>query len=65
MYHGTRTRWSLGSGPHFTNWSMPALERDLTRKLHELLSSPLRDGVARILEDSYRMLPIGQGQKSD
>ena len=32
-------------------------DRDLERKLHELLNSPLGEGVARILEESYRILP--------
>jgi len=35
-------------------------ERDLTKKLHELLASPLGEGVARIVEESYRMLPMYQ-----
>ena len=34
-------------------------ERDLERKFHELLNSPLGEGVARILEESYRFLPRG------
>ena len=33
-------------------------EYELTRKLHELLASPLGEGVALILEESYRMLPL-------
>ena len=33
-------------------------ELDLARKLHALLASPLGDGIARILEDSYRLLPM-------
>ena len=32
-------------------------DRDLERKFHELLNSPLGEGVARILEESYRFLP--------
>ena len=32
-------------------------ERELERKFHELLKSPFRDGVARILEESHRFLP--------
>ncbi|HEV3166477.1 MAG TPA: helix-turn-helix transcriptional regulator [Isosphaeraceae bacterium] len=35
-------------------------ERDLAKKLHELLASPLGEGVARIVEESYRMLPMYQ-----
>lgn len=33
-------------------------ELELARKLHELLDSPLGEGVATILEESYRMLPL-------
>ena len=33
--------------------------RDLERKFYELLNSPLGEGVARILEESYRFLPRG------
>ncbi|MDB5352727.1 MAG: putative transcriptional regulator [Planctomycetota bacterium] len=32
-------------------------ERELERKLLELLASPLGDGVARIVEESHRLLP--------
>jgi transcriptional regulator with XRE-family HTH domain len=39
---------------------VPLRERDLTKKLHELLASPLGEGVARIVEESYRMLPMWQ-----
>lgn len=34
-----------------------ARERDLVRKLHELLATPLGEPVARIVEESYRLLP--------
>lgn len=34
-------------------------DRDLERKLHDLLNSPLGEGVARILEESHRFLPRG------
>jgi transcriptional regulator with XRE-family HTH domain len=30
---------------------------ELDRKFHELLASPLGEGVARIVEESYRILP--------
>ena len=40
--------------------AIPIRERDLTKKLHELLASPLGEGVARIVEESYRMLPMWQ-----
>jgi transcriptional regulator with XRE-family HTH domain len=32
-------------------------EQELVRKLHELLASPLGEGVALIVEESYRLLP--------
>ena len=32
-------------------------ERELAWKLHELLTSPLGEGVARIIEETYRLLP--------
>jgi transcriptional regulator with XRE-family HTH domain len=32
-------------------------EHELARKLHELLASPLGEGVALIVEESYRLLP--------
>lgn len=34
-------------------------DRELERKLYELLDSPLGEGVARILEESHRMMPRG------
>lgn len=30
---------------------------DIERKFHELLQSPLRDGLVRLVEASYRLLP--------
>lgn len=45
-------------GPFFV--ARPATlnrERELERKLHELLASPLGEGVARIVEESHRLLP--------
>jgi transcriptional regulator with XRE-family HTH domain len=39
---------------------LSARERELAKKLHELLNSPLGEGVARIVEESYRMLPMWQ-----
>ena len=33
-------------------------EVELARKLHELLASPLGEGVALIVEESYRLLPL-------
>lgn len=43
-------------------FAMPPRERDLTRKLHELLASPLGEGVARIVEESHRLLPARSAQ---
>ena len=41
-----------------TGWSSTAMrERELERKFRELLSSPLGESVARIVEESYRLLP--------
>jgi len=37
--------------------AMLGRERELVMKLHELLASPFGDAVARIVEESYRMLP--------
>jgi transcriptional regulator with XRE-family HTH domain len=49
----------LEAGPAMNYRTLPR-ERDLTKKLHELLASPLGEGVARIVEESYRMLPMWQ-----
>jgi transcriptional regulator with XRE-family HTH domain len=46
-----------------SSWSAPARERDLTRKLHDLLESPLGEGVARIVEESHRLLPAMAGKR--
>lgn len=35
-------------------------DRDLERKLHELLASPLGEGVARIVEETHRLLPAAR-----
>src|SRR5262245_48562754 len=43
-------------------FARPPRERDLTRKLHELLASPLGEGVARIVEESHRLLPARTAQ---
>jgi transcriptional regulator with XRE-family HTH domain len=44
---------------HFTLNEAPGPPRggELERKFHELLASPLGDGLARIVEASYRILP--------
>jgi transcriptional regulator with XRE-family HTH domain len=36
---------------------LAARERELAWKLHELLGSPLGEGIARIVEESHRLLP--------
>ncbi len=38
-------------------WNLTPRERELDRKFHELLASPLGESVARIIEESYRMMP--------
>jgi hypothetical protein len=35
-----------------------AREHELARKLHEVLESPLGEGIAQIVEESYRLLPL-------
>ena len=40
-----------------STWNMSPRERELDRKFHELLASPLGESVARIIEESYRMMP--------
>jgi hypothetical protein len=35
-----------------------ARELEIARKLHEVLASPLGEGVALIVEESYRLLPL-------
>jgi hypothetical protein len=37
---------------------MTAREHELARKLHEVLASPLGEGVAMIVEESFRLLPL-------
>ena len=38
---------------------------DLERKFHELLASPLGESVARIVEESYRILPENRPMNRD
>jgi hypothetical protein len=35
-------------------------ERDLVSKLHELLESPLAESIARIVEETHRLLPVAR-----
>jgi len=54
------SRFGVESQPHMTVAAEsypPTRERELAWKLHELLASPLGEGIARIVEESYRMLP--------
>ena len=37
-------------------WAMTGRERDLSWKFRELLRSPLGEGIARVVEDSHRLL---------
>ncbi len=41
--------------PH--DWLVAPRERELAWKLHELLASPLGEGIARIVEETYQLLP--------
>lgn len=61
-------RFEVSEGPRFTSDFAPApangydggpsnRERELTTKFHELLSSPFGDAVARIVEETFRLLP--------
>jgi transcriptional regulator with XRE-family HTH domain len=48
--------------PRFNPWMTVIRTREVERKLHALLDSPLGEGVARIIEESYRLLPGAQGR---
>ncbi len=45
------------AGPARIRLDEVALNGDLDRKFHEILASPLGEGVARIVEETYRILP--------
>ncbi len=47
----------MGSTPILASWPNYSQTMDLDRKLRELLDSPLGESVARIIEESYRLLP--------
>jgi hypothetical protein len=44
--------------PPATEGLLTGRELELTRKLHEVLASPLGEGVAMIVEESFRLLPL-------
>jgi len=44
--------------PMFAEGFVSAREHELTRKLRDLLASPLGEGVAHIVEETHRMLPM-------
>jgi transcriptional regulator with XRE-family HTH domain len=48
---------SIGQASLGTGWMMSNRERDLERKFTELLRSPLGEALARIVEESFRLLP--------
>jgi transcriptional regulator with XRE-family HTH domain len=48
----------MGATPFLTSWPAYGALSDLDRKLRELLDSPLGESVARIIEESHRLLPI-------
>jgi transcriptional regulator with XRE-family HTH domain len=41
-----------------------ARRRDLDRKFHELLASPMGEAMARMVDDWYRLLPMWRGKRS-
>jgi transcriptional regulator with XRE-family HTH domain len=43
---------SIGAG-----WSITHRDRDIERKFTELLRTPLGEGLARIVEETYRLMP--------
>lgn len=60
----TVPKFDAGDGSRFAVEHVPAhdhgpigRERELTVKLHELLASPFGEAVARIVEETYRLLP--------
>ncbi len=69
MIAGAATHWTIPPDPHriagddaqvahrFRVDEVPEREVDLDRKFRELLASPLGEGVARIVEESHRILP--------
>jgi transcriptional regulator with XRE-family HTH domain len=57
-----RKEAAVVANPQFGSWLSAVRSRDLERKLHMLLDSPLGEGVARIIEESYRLLPVAQGR---
>jgi transcriptional regulator with XRE-family HTH domain len=48
------------AAPVYAGGTSSTREHELARKLQELLASPLGEGVATIIEESYRMLPMIQ-----
>src|SRR5262249_37188536 len=49
-----------GPPPGLIDASTLSRDQALTRKLREVLNSPLSEGVARIIEESYRLLAVIQ-----
>ena len=48
---------NVNPGPSTVSpWAMTGRERDLSWKFRELLRSPLGEGIARVVEDSHRLL---------
>jgi transcriptional regulator with XRE-family HTH domain len=48
---------SLGQASLSAGWMMTSREREIERKFNELLRSPLGESLARIVEESHRLLP--------
>ncbi len=57
------SKYEASEGPRYAvdfaghDGAMIGRERELVMKLHEVLASPFGDAIARIVEESYRMLP--------
>ena len=47
---------ATGPASTVSPWAMTGRERDLSWKFRELLRSPLGEGIARVVEDSHRLL---------
>lgn len=54
---------SEDSMSRFRSSRLQTRQHELERKFHELLASPLGEGMARIIEESYRMLPLWHGRR--
>jgi transcriptional regulator with XRE-family HTH domain len=54
---------SEDSMSRFRSTRLQTRQHELERKFHELLASPLGEGMARIIEESHRMLPLWHSRR--